>query len=128
MKKAKKLKIKNLIDRYKEHAEFLGMELLDINQPGSVDDTMLHIAARKGNIEDIYFLISVGANINAIGDLGNTPLHQAAMRGALDSVKVLLELNANPLIKNEFGQTAADVARIGKYLSIYELINEHIKE
>ena len=128
MKKAKKLKIKNLIDRYKEHAEFLGMDLLDVNQPGAVDDTMLHIAARKGNIEDIYILISVGANVNSIGDLGNTPLHQAAMRGTLDSVKVLLELNANPLIKNEFGQTAADVARIGKYLGIYELIKEHIQE
>lgn len=128
MKKKEKLKIKNLIDRYKEHAEFLGMDILDVNQPGSVDDTMLHIAARKGNIEDIYILISVGANINAIGDLGNTPLHQAAMRGTFDSVKVLLEMNANPLIKNEFGQTAADVARIGKYFGIYELIKEYIKE
>ena len=120
-----KSKIRSLIDRYKEHAEFLGMNLLDVNQPGSVDDTMLHIAARKGDVEDVYFLISIGANINAIGDLGNTPLHQAAMRGTLSSVKVLLELNANPSIKNEFGQTAADVAILGKYLDIYELIKGH---
>lgn len=41
------------------------MDLFDINEPGSVDDIILHIAARKGNIEDLYFLISVGANINA---------------------------------------------------------------
>lgn len=128
MNKSKKLKINNLIDRYKEHAEFLGIVLLDVNQPGSVDDTMLHVAARKGHIEDIYNLISIGANINAIGDLGNTPLHQAAMRGTVDSVKVLLELNANPLIKNEFGQTAEDIARPGEYWDICELIKKHTKE
>jgi len=126
MKKIDKLNVKQLINKYVDHAEFLGVNIMDINQPGYIDDTILHIAARQGNIDDIYFLIAAGANINAIGDLGNTPLHQAAMRGNLNSVKALLGLNASSLIKNEFGQTAADVARIGKHLDIYELIIEHM--
>ena len=98
--------------KYRLHPEFLGLDLVDPNQPGAVDDTLLHLAARKGAVEDIEILAAAGAEINAIGDLGNAPLHQAAMRGQVASIKKLLDLGANRDVANEFGQTALTVAEL----------------
>jgi hypothetical protein len=70
-----------VIAKYRSHPEFLGWDTVDSNQPGAVDDTLPHLAARKGAVEDMEILAAAGAEINAIGDLGNAPLQQAAMRG-----------------------------------------------
>jgi ankyrin repeat protein len=98
--------------KYRLHPEFLGLDLVDPNQPGAVDDTLLHLAARKGAVEDIEILAAAGAEINAIDDLGNAPLHQAAMRGQVASIKKLLDLGDNRDVANKFGQTALTVAEL----------------
>jgi len=97
-------KLAAIIEKYRSHPEFLGIEISDVNQPGAVDDTLLHLAARTGATEDVETLVACGANINAAGDLGNTPLHQAALTGQKDSVRTLLKLGASAKEKNEFGQ------------------------
>jgi uncharacterized protein len=74
-------KLAAVIEKYRSHPEFLGIEVVDLNQPGAVDNTLLHIAARSGTVDDIRTLVSSGARINIPGDLGNTPLHEAALRG-----------------------------------------------
>lgn len=99
-----------VIDKYRTHPEFLGLEITDVNQPGAVDDTVLHIAARLGADEDIEVLVAGGANVNAVGDLGHTPLHGAAANGRVRTVRLLLSLGARPDIRNEFGETPLDVA------------------
>jgi hypothetical protein len=35
----------NVIKNYRSHPQFLGIDILDLNQLGALDDTMLHIAA-----------------------------------------------------------------------------------
>jgi ankyrin repeat protein len=51
-----------------------------------------------------------------VGDLttsvgaGNTPLHEAAKKNLLGAVKALMAGGADPEIKNNEGQTAADLA------------------
>ncbi|WP_092002007.1 ankyrin repeat domain-containing protein [Paraburkholderia lycopersici] len=102
----------SLIEKYRGHPEFLGVEITDPNQRGAVDDTLLHLAARTGAIADIQLLVSAGADINIIGDLGNTPLHQAAMMGQVEAVKLLLKLKARTDLRNEFDQTPMDVAEL----------------
>ena len=111
-----------IVRKYGSHPEFLGIEIGEPNQKGAVDDTLLHLAARTGAIEDIDVLVSCGANINAIGDLGNTPLHQAALCGQLDSAKTLVRLGAQLAIKNEFGQTAVDVATLGEHHAVADFL------
>jgi ankyrin repeat protein len=69
-------------------------------------------------------LIASGAQVNAIGDLGNTPLHQAAMMGKIDSVRKLLALGADPSLRNEFDQTAMEVAELGGHHEIAEILKE----
>lgn len=107
-------KLAEIIKKYRYYPNFLGIEIMDVNQAGGFDDTMLHIAAWKGELSDVEALIACGANVNAIGDIGNTPLHGVATKGHLAVAKVLLSHGADRSIKNEFGETAADWARNSK--------------
>lgn len=117
-------KLQHIVRKYAMHPEFIGIEIEDVNQPGAVDDTLLHIAARTGQLEEIKLLLSCGADINRIGDLGNTPLHQAALTGQLAAVQVLLKAGANPRIRNEFEETAADVAQQGGHEDVFQLLRK----
>ena len=106
-------KLAAVIEKYRSHPEFLGIEIVDPNQPGAVNDTLLHIAAQTGAVDDIRTLVSCGARINTPGDLRNTPLHQAAVTGRSDSIAELLQLGADPNLRNKFGQTPLEVAELG---------------
>jgi ankyrin repeat protein len=118
-------KLAAVIEKYHSHPEFLGIDISDPNQPGAVDDRMLHIAARMGAVEDIEILVAAGAEVNAAGDLGNTPLHQAVMRGQVSSVQKLLELGADRNQRNEFGQTALEVAELSARDDIAEMLRDY---
>jgi ankyrin repeat protein len=120
-----KSKLAVLIEKYRSHPQFLGIEVLDVNQSGALDDTLLHIAAQTGATDDIRTLISCGARVDAIGDLGNTPLHQAAMMGQTDSVATLLELGARADLRNEFNETALQVAELGDHHEAARLLRDY---
>lgn len=115
-------KLTALVQKYGSHPQFLGTEITEANQRGALDDTMLHIAAWRGAIEDIEALIFLGADVNAVGDLGNTPLHEAAMSGQLGAAKKLLELGADASLKNEFEQTALEVAELSGRVEIIKAL------
>jgi uncharacterized protein len=119
------LKLSEVLDKYRGHPQFLGIELVDPNQRGALDDTVLHVAAATRALADIDVLVSSGAEVNAIGDLGYTPLHQAAMRGHADTVKRLLDLGADPTIRNEFGEDAIQVAEIGDHPEVAQMLKTH---
>ncbi|KAF9582697.1 hypothetical protein BGW38_010874 [Lunasporangiospora selenospora] len=74
--------------------------------------TALHNASSKGFIDTAQVLLEKGeADINARSKMGHTPLINAASKG--DVAMVLYFLNhahANPLLKNNFLETAYDVA------------------
>lgn len=44
----------------------------------SAQDTAMHWAALKGNIDILALLLAAGGDVNAAGDVGNRPLHLAA--------------------------------------------------
>lgn len=118
----KKNRLASVIYKYRGHPEFLGIEITDPNQRGAVDDTLLHLAARTGAIEDIKALVDAGADVNIAGDLGNTPLHQAAMMGQVGAVKLLLKLGARTYLKNEFDQTPLEVAELSGCSEVIQLL------
>lgn len=99
-----------VIEKYRMHFQFLGVEISDVNQHGAFHDRMLHFAAELGDTKDIDVLVSSGADANAAGDLGNTPLHSAVRMGKVDAARRLLELGADPAIKNELDQDAIELA------------------
>ncbi|MEP7244894.1 MAG: ankyrin repeat domain-containing protein [Gammaproteobacteria bacterium] len=114
----------DVLSKYRDHPEFLGIDLRRADQKGAVDDTPLHIAARKGELDDIAVLVTHGAGVDLRGDLGNTPLHQAAMAGQAAAVSKLLELGADPALRNEFSETPLRAAQLGGHIEIVRLLSQ----
>jgi len=107
-----------VISKYRDHPEFLGIDIVDVNQPGAVDDTLLHIASRSGSVDDVKVLVSSGARVNAPGDMGFTALHFAAMKGRVDLVELLLAMGADPTVENEWGEVPAETAAKGGHQDV----------
>ena len=66
-----------------------------------------------GKTEAAETLIRLGASVDLADSEGMTPLHFAVLGGHLDIVRLLLRSGASALLANEFGDTAADLARDG---------------
>ena len=72
---------------------------------------LLHIAARNGNLENLKFLISAGANINMqADDRGSSALIDATMAKKHDLLSELINAGADLNIKSKDGQTALIIA------------------
>ncbi|EAQ6500143.1 ankyrin repeat domain-containing protein [Salmonella enterica subsp. salamae] len=123
-KKISEINSKELFEKYQKNSEFWDVPIKDINQHGVSGDTMLHIAAWQGNVEDINKLILLGANVNSIGDLGNTPLHQAVLSEQTESIKNLLKHDVSIGIINESGEKALDIAKRNGRKEIIDLITK----
>ncbi|EAQ7296607.1 ankyrin repeat domain-containing protein [Salmonella enterica subsp. enterica serovar Llandoff] len=121
---ASEINAKEIFEKYQKNSEFWDVQITEVNQCGLSGDTMLHIAAWQGNLEDINNLILLGANVNSIGDLGNTPLHQAVLSEQTGSIKILLEHNINISITNESGEKALDIAKRNGRKEIIDLITK----
>ena len=89
--------------------------------------TPLHYAASGGQAELIGLLLENSAYIDAESPNGSTPLMMAAMYGSEASVKLLLQEGADPKLKNEQGLTALDFAQRGKRPDSVEAIAKAIR-
>ncbi len=58
------------------------------------------MASRKGHLEVVKYLKSVGADINAKSNNSYTPLHSASQNGHLEVVKYLKSVGADIHAKN----------------------------
>ena len=57
-------------------------------------DTMLHLAAYAGKVDDAKLLIEKGAPLNAKNELGRTPLQLASSNGHTEVAKLLIQKGA----------------------------------
>jgi len=123
-KQPKALTAAEVLRRYKEEElpDFVEIPLEDVNQVGNFGDRPLHVAATRGNMDEIVALVRAGADVNARGEQGYMPLHAAAAQGHFDAVKFLLENGASPTKINEFGESVRDVARRRGHNEIARLI------
>ena len=81
--------------------------------------TPLHYAASKGYTGMMRLLIENDAYVDAESPNGTTPLMMAAYYSSPNAVKLMLEEGADPLLKNQDGQTALDMALVkDKKLSV----------
>ncbi len=72
--------------------------------------TALHIAAEKGALNAVIYLVSAGANVDAKNVLGRTPLHIAAIEGNADICHALKILGTNLDLRDVEGYTAFEYA------------------
>jgi len=73
----------------------LEKSVVGINEVDESNQTLLHLAASKGNSEMAQTLLAHGADIHATYNNGVTPLHLAAARGQRAVVNVLLSHHAD---------------------------------
>lgn len=106
--------LKDLVRRLRYTAEFEDVEMRDVNQVGIGGETLLHAAARNGDIETMRLLLSLGADANRPGDLGDTPLHSAVSSKKPEAIRMLIEHGADTTIRNELGRTARETAVLMK--------------
>lgn len=116
MAKARKshvAELRKVYESFRFHPEFLGIDIDSPNARGALGNSLLHLAAFRGDLQACEALIQNGADVNARGDLGNTPLHDAAMGDNDSVIACLLRHGARPDLRNEFHQTPARVADLG---------------
>jgi ankyrin repeat protein len=63
---------------------------------GSTQDSFLHMAASRNEIDVVDMLINAGCNLNVTNRHGITPLYQACALNAVDVVEKLMKSGANP--------------------------------
>lgn len=70
-----------LLAEYSALPEFSGLECADVNSLGLFGDRPIHIAATRGDIDEIQLILGHGADINCKGEHGYTALHDAVEQG-----------------------------------------------
>lgn len=89
---------------------FSSVKLIRFDQPGSVDDTPLHMASYAGRIHEVMLMLATDVDVNVRGDIGNTPIFDAVIAGQVDVVQALLKAGANPFVENDYGDQPLDFA------------------
>lgn len=91
-------------------------------------ENVIHIAAKRGDLDILKLALQAEKNINVLSDVGLTPLHVAAMKSkGFTMIEALLTAGADKTIQTPFEETAFDLAKENSWLTdkqhIQELLN-----
>merc|ERR1711862_126943 len=94
-------------------AKLLIQKGADIDGKSKYETIQTDTYANDDQIDVARFLIINGANINSQNDDGYTPLHHAAWASNTEMVRLLLSYGAKVDIRDQWGQSALDIAKRG---------------
>ncbi|XP_057336436.1 putative ankyrin repeat protein RBE_0317 [Microplitis mediator] len=69
------------------------------------DQSLLHMAIKKNNLEMVSLLLKIGADVNEYDDNRSAPIHYALMGHHNDILQLLLNYGADINAKNKYGDT-----------------------
>ncbi|MYK06259.1 MAG: ankyrin repeat domain-containing protein, partial [Synechococcus sp. SB0670_bin_20] len=96
----------------------------DVNGKDEHGTTLLHQAAKEGQVEAVKVLIEAGARLDVKDKQGSTPMHQAAKEGQVEAVKVLIGAGARLNLKDKQGHTPKDCAAAANQGDALSLLTE----
>ncbi|XP_022251520.1 ankyrin repeat domain-containing protein 12-like [Limulus polyphemus] len=88
-------------------------------------ETPLHIAAKRGDVRKVRFLIRQGADINIKDFAGWSPLHEACNHGWYDIVRTLVNAGADVNASGFGGDTPLHDAAVNSHYKIVEFLVHH---
>ncbi|XP_067654108.1 histone-lysine N-methyltransferase EHMT2-like [Haliotis asinina] len=96
---------------------------VDINYRGGWNSrTPVMAAARYGHRDVVEFLVGRGADLSLVDSDGSNALHWASI-GDLGTVKLILDLDVVDVnVINNYGYTAAYLARINRHQRVLDLL------
>lgn len=77
--------------------------LTHLDQLNSLGEGPIHIAAWKGTVTDLKWLLENGADLEQRGEHGMTPLHYAYLGGTQENIEALLKAGADRAARTEMG-------------------------
>ncbi|MCP1646652.1 ankyrin repeat domain-containing protein [Pseudomonas nitroreducens] len=102
--------IDDLLSEYAQLPEYSEIACNDPNALSLFGDRPIHVAATRGDIDEIKLLLDHGAQINAKGEHGYTALHDAVEQGHVAAVRYLLDHGADPKTVDDAGFSALNLA------------------
>jgi len=100
---------------------------ININGKDENGQSVLHLAASKGDARIIDVLIEAGADVNSKDKYLETPINVAIVAGQTEIIKKLIENNARPDHKNINGNNALHIALTsGDFKMINFLLEENL--
>jgi ankyrin repeat protein len=91
----------------------------------STGETLLHVACRTKMALIVATFIAMEADLNARDRRGRTPLHATVVGGGALAVTIadaLLNFGADPTLRDDAGQTVADLAETEMTVGLDELL------
>ena len=115
-----------VMNKYRNLENFRDYDIKSFEDSGVDGDTPLHFAAFVGDIDAIKVMAPLVGSLNSGGGIGNTPLHYAVLGGNAEIVAFLLSSGADLFIKNDYGDTALDMADRNKE-QVMDAIAKHLE-
>ncbi|CAF0746031.1 unnamed protein product [Adineta ricciae] len=93
-----------------------------INRRNEHGETIVHIAARKGDLKQLRKVLKAGAHVNEADNAGWTPLHEAVTKNQFKAARLLLKSGANSNAPGPEGQTPLVDAVLNNNTKMAELL------
>lgn len=123
-------KNEGMIKNAEKIAQLLSRFIKPWEQLNNKRETLLHIAARNGDVALATYLIKKGAIQSSDID-GNYPIHVAVMNGHLEIVKLFYENYPKEIMalqeNNQYGDDPLSVAVINGYIAVVKYLVETAK-
>ena len=104
------------------HTDIVEMKA-DVDKQNKKDGfTSLRMAAKKGYLDIVKYLIEADADVNLQDKKGDLALIMAANQGHIDTVRYLIEANASVNMQNEEGATALLLAAQNGHMDIVKCL------
>lgn len=90
---------------------------------------VLYTAVKNNDVEVVKWLLTHHVNPNLIyNEAGQSPLHKAVECGFKPMVEILLKGGGDPLLKNNEGETAVDIANMHRFFGIKKQLDQKVME
>ncbi|XP_057336444.1 ankyrin-3-like [Microplitis mediator] len=87
------------------------------------DQSLLHMAIKKNNLEMVSLLLETGADVDEYDDDGFAPIHHAVKARIDDILQLLLDYGADINAKNKYGNTSFSMVLMHTFHIFYAKSN-----